>query len=197
MNTDEGTVGNLLDVAVPSFRQFRQPEIAPWTEGWYKATTLPFYEFENREGNITRFETIDEIAQKTGRNIRVVAAVTRQSDNLTRNVRSKNINYRPTDFTTERMALIETARQRNEGRQKWDDKDAHRTLIAFGTLGELEDFAGVPQFTKNGNGGLELSPLSNKTGYVRLAFGDENDQGRKYLEITRFATELPKTVKAL
>ena len=194
--TDDLTVTNLPDVTIPDFSTFTRPETAPWVEGWYKATILPFYEFTNNEGNTTRFETTDEPALKTGRNIRIVAAVTRQLDGLTRNIRSKNLNYRPTDFTAARIAEIETAKQRNEGRQRWDDKDAHRTFISFGALGELQNVAGT-KFQQNGNGGLDLSPLFNKTGYVRLSFGDANEQGRKYLEIARFATELPKTVRAL
>ena len=167
----------------------------PWENGWYQAVVIPGYTTQNGHA----FVTADEPSKDgKSRNINVCFEVTRKSDNATFNLFSRFANYRPEDFTTARLAFVETAKQRNTERIKaartaqeqvtkqWDDTDAQRSHLAFVDLKALQDVAGT-RLERNGTGGLNLTPVTGRQTFVYLGRDKEN----KYLEVKRTAQTLP------
>lgn len=165
----------------------------PFQDGWYQATILEQRSFTDRNGNDRVFTTRDEVSAKgDSRNIRLETVVKRQSDNRTLNT-SVLINYRPEDLSQATIQQVVARKQQvNEGTAEWGE--LFRPFMTLNRLSKLQQIAGVRQFQRNGNGGLDLHSLFGKSAYVRLKDDDRNPQ---YKMIADISSEAPKKARVL
>ena len=175
---------------VPNFDNVPdQPRSEPWVDGWYAGTFVEERSFTSQSGNEVTFASEDTVSQKgDSRNISLQAILTRKNgDHFNGRVR---INYRPdVDFTTERLARVAEI---NTDKTITPTGDEVRSRISLGQLKRLQRVAGTT-LSRNGNGGLELTPVFTKTAFFRIADGDPNPStGKVYKEIVEFSHEAPK-----
>ena len=163
---------------------------APFSDGWYEGRILAKREFTDSNGNERVFESSDEPAQKSGRNIRLQIAIKRQSDGRTLNT-SYLVNYQPEDLTSTTVQAIMAHKDRiKEGAESgWGT--LFRPFMTLQRLGKLQKVAGVRQFQRNGNGGLDLKPVFGKTVYVKLT---DDDRNPKYKAVKDISADQPKVV---
>ena len=172
---------------IPDLSSFVEDEITPFENGWYKATIQAQRSFTDKNGNDRVFESTDEPAQRSGRNIRLQVEVTRGSDGRKLNV-SWLINYSPDDLTQATIDAV-TARKEETGGEYGDLFRAYMTLKR---LSSLQAVAGKT-LTSNGMGGLDLSSLFGKECFVRIA-DDDRDARYKQIKDVRPASKKPKLV---
>ena len=173
-----------------SFTEPNLPEIPdtfdvqrePWETGektWYAATIIPSY--TSFKGSIFDTEDVPPAPGKGGRNIKL-RMVLKRKDGETANMGAL-VNYDPQFLTRE---WIEAAKG-----DAPKGSDAARAKMTLTKLARLKHIAGV-QLGRNGHGGLDLSPLFNKTVFVRPTRGQKG-----YLEVADFLqdvrTEAPKS----
>lgn len=185
------TIGNLGDI--PDLSALSVPtEAEPFSDGWYQAQILERRSFTDPNGNDKVFESSDSpSANGDSRNIRLQLQVKRQSDNRTLNTNIQ-VNYRPEDLTQETVQAV--AKRQEESRENNTNMgDLFRPFMTLTRLGRLQKIAGVRQLQRNGNGGLELTPLFGKTLYVRL--GDDPRTNGKFKEVKDFGMDAPKRAK--
>jgi hypothetical protein len=184
--TDEMTLP-----AIPNFADVPdEPRSEPWVDGWYAGTFLAARTFTTRDGNEVTHASEDTVSKNgDSRNITLQAQLTRRASKGEFNGRVR-LNYRPAvDFTTERIARIA---ELNSGSKDDATSDEVRSRIALGQLKRLQKIAGAT-FARNGNGGLDLTPVFGKGGFFRIKDGDPNPTtGKVYKEIVEFAAEPPK-----
>ncbi len=172
MNTVMEETLNLGDIPDLSDVPDDRPE--PWADGWYKATIHETRSFTDKNGNERVFESNDTPSQKTGRNIRLQCEVTRQTGKPM--FQSLLVNYRPDDFTRKDELTAGTADM--------------RLRLTLTRIARLQQVAGVRQLQRSGDGGINLTPLFNKTLYVKLG----QQEGTDYKEIKDFDFKVgPKT----
>jgi hypothetical protein len=165
----------------------------PLADGWYQGTILEKREFTDSNGNDRVFESSDTPAQRSGRNIRLQLELKRRSDNKTFNL-STLINYKPEDLTAETVAAVAQRVQENKSDGvEWGE--LFRPFMTLTRLGKLQKIAGVRQLQRNGDGGLDLTPLFGKTAYFRVK-PDARSEG-KYKEVADFQDYEPKRVPVL
>ena len=175
---------------IPNFADIPdEPRAEPWVDGWYAGTFQNQRTFTNKDGNEITFESGDEVSQKgDSRNVVLQTKLTRKDGRDFNG--AVRINYRPdVDFTRERIARIA---ELNATKDAEPTKDETRSRIALGQLKRLQTIAGTT-FTRNGNNGLDLTPVFNKGGFFRIADGKPNPTTQKvYKEIVEFSSEPPK-----
>ena len=156
----------------------------PFGDGWYAGTILDKRVFTDKNGNDRIFESGDNPAQSSNsRNIKLQVVVKRQSDGRTMNL-SALTNYRPEDLTQETVQAVIAHKEKVKEGEEWGP--LFRSFMTLQRLGTLQRIAGVRQFQRNGNGGLDLTPLYNKTGYFKITPDDRNPQYKmisNYLEV--------------
>ena len=181
-------VQNLGDI--PDLSDVTDVQQGAFADGWYAARILEQRAFTDNNGNDRVFASTDEPSQKSGRNIRLQIEVKRKSDNRTLNT-GYLINYRPEDLTQESVqaVLAQKDKLKEDSSQGWGEM--FRPFMTLQRLGKLQKVAGVRQFQRNGNGGLDIHPLFNKTLYVRLG---EDSRNAKFKEIKDIQVEAPKQV---
>lgn len=167
----------------------------PWVDGWYRGQIVAKREFTDKNGNDRVFESGDAVSAKgDSRNITLQTMVTRK-DGKTSN-QSIRLNYRPEDLSQETVQAIAQQIEVNKAnvgeKPQWGT--LFRSYMALTQLGALQKIAGVRQFQRTGDGGLDLTPLFEKTVYVRLAPDDRNPQ---YKAVDRFQANEPKKVPVL
>lgn len=149
-----------------------------WPAGWYKGTIIEGY----RAGKGYEFLTADTISKKgDSRNFRVCFRLTDGGNERTTFV---SYNYRPTDFTPEKVKAIVALRAEFKGQKgKWVGyEDLQRTSLALGKLGQLQKATGQAiSFTSEG--AINVGPFIDKSVDVRLAIDDETG----YNEVTGLA----------
>lgn len=178
---------HLEDVPViPDLSSFAAEEVVPFENGWYKATIQERRSFTDKMGNDRVFESSDEPAQRSGRNIRLQVEVTRQSDGRKMNI-SWLVNYNPDDLTPETISAITAIK---EAGGEYGDK--FRAFMTLQRLSSLQAVAGK-QLARGDNGGLDLTPLFGKECYARIA-DDDRDARYKQIKDVRPLSKKPKTV---
>jgi hypothetical protein len=75
-----------------------------------------------------------------------------------------------------------------KGGAEWGS-DLFRSFMTLQRLSKLQKLAGVRQFARNGNGGLDLTPVYNKTGYFKLG---QDSRNPIYKEIKDLRATPPK-----
>ena len=188
MNTAENVDSISLD-DIPDLTGFGddRPEFQPFENGWYAGTILEKREFTDKNGNDRVFESGDSVSQRgDSRNIRLQVELTR-ADKRTLNV-STLVNYNPDDLSQETLQAIVAHKEKvNAEGAEWGD--LFRPFMTLTRLASLQKIAGVRQLQRNGNGGLDLTPLYGKTGYFRISDDKRNPQ---YKEIVAFQDYKPK-----
>ena len=182
---------NLGDI--PDFSSFDETTngTAPFDDGWYEGTILGRRSFTDQNGNDRVFESSDAPSAKgDSRNIRLQVEIKRQTDGRTLNV-STLVNYLPEHLTQQTLQAV--AKRREEAKESGEQMgDLFRPFMTLTRLAKLQKIAGVRQFQRNGDGGLDLSSLYGKKAYFRLAPDKRND---KYKEIADYNAEAPKRGK--
>lgn len=178
---------NLVDI--PDLTAIEEDRPEPFEDGWYEGTILGKREFTDSNGNDRVFESSDTPAQKSGRNIRLQVELKRQSDGRTLNV-STLVNYNPNDLTADTVQAIAAHREKvkSDG-VEWGD--LFRPYMTITRLGKLQKIAGVRQFQRTQDGGLDLTPLFGKTAYFKIRPDGRNPQ---YKEIYDFRESKPTKV---
>lgn len=168
------------------------PASEPFADGWYAGTILEKREFTDKNGNDRVFESSDAPAQKSGRNIRLQVQLTRKSDGKQFNV-STLVNYKPEDLTVSTVNAIAARKveQKSSGAE-WGD--LFRPYMALTRLSKLQKIAGVRQFQKAQDGGLDITPLFGKSAFFRVKPDDRNPV---YKQIADYQTDEPKRVPVL
>lgn len=168
------------------------PRSEPLADGWYQGTILAKREFTDSNGNDRVFESSDSPAQKAGRNIRLQIELTRRSDGRKFNV-STLVNYRAEDLSAETVsAIAQRLQEQKESGAEWGD--LFRPFMTLSRLAKLQKIAGVRQFQRNDEGGLDITPLFGKTGYFRIKPDSRNPQ---YKEVADYQDYEPKKVPVL
>jgi hypothetical protein len=164
----------------------------PFVDGWYEGVILERREFTDKNGNDRVFESSDEPAQKSGRNIRLQVTLRRQSDGRALSM-STLLNYQPEDLTQETIqsVLAQKEKVKTSGEQ-WGT--LFRPFMTLQRLSKLQRIAGIRQLQKNGNGGLDLRPLYGKTAYFKIG---EDSRNALYKEVKDFSETAPKRIKLL
>lgn len=181
---------NLADIPDLSGIEEDRPE--PFVDGWYEGTILAKREFTDSNGNDRVFESTDTPAQSgNGRNIRLQIALKRSSDGRTLNI-GNLINYRPDDLTAKTVQAVAAQREKTKEGEDWGD--LFRPYMTLTRLSKLQKIAGVRQFHRTEDGGLDLTPLFGKTAYFRIKPDSRNPQ---YKEIADFRETKPTKVPVL
>lgn len=161
---------------------------APWADGWYRGSIVAERSFTDKNGNDRTFSSGDEPAQRSGRNIRLQVVLTRQ-DGRTLNT-SVLVNYQPEDLTHESVQTVLAQQEKvKSGGGEWGT--LFRVFMTLQRLSQLQNIAGIRQFQRSSSGGLDISPLYNKSGYFRLVPDDRNPQ---YKMVKSFQTKAPKNL---
>lgn len=172
-----GLTSDLAEERVVDLSDFAEEPGGPLRPGWYKAEVLEGY--ATRSGK--QFATSDSLSQAgDSRNLRLcfkVAVPGKEPRNI-----QKTINYRTTDFTPERLAVIKEARQEFSGVQgRWPNVELQRSSLAVAQLGQVGKATGVGvPLTHEGN--INASRFVGKKLDVRLTI-DKNS----YNDVTAFA----------
>jgi hypothetical protein len=188
MSFDSNEVDNLTLPEIPDLSGMIEDRPAAWEDGWYDAIVLESQTVTSRTtGAVTTFTSEDRISKAgDSRNLFLRVQIKRRKDGRTLVTRAKCINYRPSDFTPERVAAVIEGKTRAKEEGSWSDTDLRRSFLSMLRIGSLQRIAGVKQFQHTPEGGLDLTPLFGKPGFARLA---DDDQG-KYKE----AAEINDTV---
>lgn len=177
---------------IPDLSTMGEDDRSPsFEDGWYTGKILAKRAFTDKMGNDRVFESDDTPAQKSGRNIRLQVELTRASDKRTINV-STLINYQPDDLTPEAIAAVVAKKEDVKTGGEWGPM--FRSFMTLNRLGRLQKIAGVKSLGRNGNGGLDLSPLYGKTAYFQLVPDERNPD---FKAVKNFQAEAPKKAKVL
>jgi hypothetical protein len=170
-----------LDVAtvaeeVTSLSDFAEPTGGAWPKGWYAAEVIEGY--KTQKGRV--FETQDALSAKgDSRNVRLCLNVAGPGGDRTMQT---SLNYRPEDFTADRLAAIKQARQDHKGVQgKWSDApDLQRSSLAVGKIGQAEEAFGFALRSSD-----NIIVASRALGQKVDVYLSETEEG--YNDVTKFA----------
>lgn len=184
---------NLGDIPeIPDLSGIQSSESNSFQDGWYGGLILEQRAFTDSNGADRVFASSDEPSQKgDSRNIRLQIEVKRGSDGRVLNT-SAQINYQPSILTQESVQAVIAETERVKGTD--EKRSDFRSFIALQQLGKLQKIAGVRQLQRNGNGGLNLTPLFGKTAYFKLGPDERNPQ---YKQIVDFRETKPTKVPVL
>lgn len=160
-----------------ALNELAEPVGGPWPKGWYPAEIIEGYTAGNYQ-----FVTTASLSKKGDSfNLRICFRVTNGSDARTN---FHNFNYRPIDFTTERIEAVKRLRAEFAGQKgRWGGhEDTQRSSLALGQLGQLQTAAGTT-LQMNDSGQIVTSPLVGRSLFVRLTIDEETG----YNEITGFS----------
>ncbi len=167
-----------------SLADFAEEPGGAWPTGWYKSEIVEGYSTA-KSGK--EYHTEDAVSTKgDSRNLRLCVKITR-ADGDSRTLQ-ESFNYRPSDFTAERLAFIKSSREDNKGAKgRWADTDAQRSSLAIAKIGQIQKACGHAEI-KLANGGIAVGPFIGATPDVRVGI-DENG----YNIITGFSPAGTKT----
>jgi hypothetical protein len=126
--------------------EFADEPQGAWPKGWYPLEIIEG--FQTKKGTV--IQTSDAVSSKgDSRNLKLCVKVVGPTGERTM---IASFNYRPTDFTPDRMAYIKEMRQENKGvRGAWADRDAQRSSLALAFIGGLSKAVGFsPKRTSDG-----------------------------------------------
>lgn len=165
-----------------------------WENGWYRGQVLGTRSFTDKNGNDRVFESTDAISAKgDSRNLRLQVLITRK-DGKTMNS-SVLVNYVPDDLSQETVQAIagKLAAAKETGENvEWGP--LFRAYMGLTRLSALQKIAGVRQFQRGGDGGLDITPLFGKTGFFRLK---DDSRNAAYKEVDKFQPNAPTKVPVL
>lgn len=177
---------SLATETLPDLSDFADEPGGALQPGWYKAVIIEGY--ATRKGKQL---TTEDVTSKDGasRNLRIafqVSPLRGDSRNLI-----NGFNYRPADFTPERLAWIKEKRAEYAGVQgKWADADAQRSSLAVAKLGQFQAALGF-RFATTPSGSIVIGPLVGKELDVHVRI-DKNG----YNEVNEYAPAGTRTPKA-
>lgn len=161
----------------------------PLQDGWYQGTIVESRTITDQIGNERTFASSDEPSQRgDSRNIRLQVELTRKSDGRKVNL-SYLLNYRPEDIAPETVQQVTTHLEKAKAGEEWGP--LFRSFMTLQRLSKLQKIAGVKQLQRNGNGGLDLKPLYNKSGWFKLTPDDRNPA---YKQVKDIRDTAPKAV---
>lgn len=157
---------------------------APFVDGWYEADIVEKRVLTNKAGNELEFASGDAPSQAgDSRNIKLQMSVKRQSDGRELGT-GYLLNYRPEYLTQETVQQINAfIEQVKTGAAQWKGSGMFRPFKALKTLGTLQKVAGVRQFSRTEEGGLNLAPLFGKKIWVRLGPDEQKPQYKAILDV--------------
>ena len=169
---------------IPDLSGMTEDKPEPWADGWYNAAVQASQTFE-KDGMVTTFNTEDVLSRAgDSRNIFVRFQITRKDG---RKMQTKYlINYRTSDFTAESIAAVQARKAEVKAGGEWGPM--FRTFSALTGIGTLQRIAGVRQFQRTADGGLDLSPLFTKSFFARL----RDDKEGRYKEVAAISDTAPK-----
>lgn len=173
---------------LPDLSGFVEAGPAPFENGWYKGVIQETRTFTDKNGNDRVFQSTDEPAQRSGRNIRLQVELTR-ADGRKLNISWLN-NYNPAHLTAESVQAVMARKSESTDGQYGDLFPAFMTIQK---LGKLQKVSGVRQLQQVPDGGLDLSALFGKEAYFKLA-DDDRDNKYKTIKDVRVITERPTKV---
>jgi len=151
-----------------------------WPVGWYGAEIIEGY--TTRSGKVFRTETV---ASNKGDSYNFIVCF-RMSYNGEERTTFAQINYRPSDFTTERIETVRRLREEFAGQKgSWGPqfKDQQASSMALAKLGQLQTACGVSGLGFDETGRILASPFLGKKPFVHLTIDEESG----YNEINRFS----------
>lgn len=184
------SVENLGDIPDLSGIGDDRQEFVPFEDGWYQGTVSAQRVMTDKVGNERIFASSDEVSSKgDSRNIRLQVELKRQSDGRGLNL-GYLLNYRPEDLSQEVVSKVTAQHEKVKEGGEWGD--LFRSFMTLTRLGKLQKVAAIRQFQRNGNGGLDLTPLFGKSAYFRITPDERNPQ---YKQISDIRTTAPKNLK--
>lgn len=160
---------------VPSLADFAEDSGGAWPKGWYKAEIIEGYSTPKGKQFFTENNT-----SKNGDsiNMRLCFRVTNAKGDQ-RNIQEQ-FNFRPTDFTPDRLTFIKEVRQEYKGvRGRWADSDAQRSSLAIAKIATIEKALTFSLRDRHGN--TQPARAVGHSLDVRLGINEEG-----YNEITGF-----------
>jgi hypothetical protein len=134
-------IGGNAPEEMPSLADFfEEPSGGAWPKGWYGATVIEGY--ATGSGKVWSTEDTQSRGGDS-RNLRICFNVNGGAKLGTRNTFA-SLNYRPADFTAERLAAIKAAREQFKGeRGAWPGHtDIQRSSLAIAQFAQLENALG-------------------------------------------------------
>ena len=182
----EGTL-QLTDIPDLSTFEGDRTTSEPFLDGWYGGTILEKRAFTDSNGNDRVFESSDTPSQNgASRNIKLQIELKRQSDGRALNI-SALTNYQPEDLT---QAVVQAVNADTARAKEGEKRTMFREFMVLDRLSKLQRIAGVRQLQRNGNGGLELTPLFGKKAFFRI--GPDKRSDGKYKAIIEYSEKGPK-----
>jgi hypothetical protein len=147
-----------------------------WPIGWYAADVIEGY--ATNKGK--QFQTADTVSQDgESRNVRLCFRVKRGDQERTM---QQVLNYRTSDFTSERIAHIKVLRDENRNTKgKWADGNAQRSSLAMAKMGGFTKALGQ-SLKLAANGAVIVTPFLNQSVDVYLAVDDKGYNEVKHFE---------------
>lgn len=180
---------NLTDIPDLSALSGNNEGSNSWQDGWYAATILQSRSFTDRNGNDRVFDSTDApSANGDSRNIRLQVEV-RRSDGQKLYTGSL-VNYRHDDLQspTVQAVIADNAKAQDD-----QDPSLTRARLTLARLSKLQKIAGVRNFARNGEGGLNINAVFGKQCFVRLGEDKRNPQYKEIKDLRAFS-DTPKKV---
>ncbi len=152
-------------------------------DGWYEAELLQQRTI-TKDGNELVFGSGDQVSRAgDSRNIKLQLNIKRQADGRELGT-GYLLNYRPEYLTAEKIGEINAfIAQVKAGQAAWKGSGMFRPFKALKTIGTLQKIAGLRQFSRSEDGGLNLSPLFGKKAWVRLGPDEQKPQYKAVVDI--------------
>lgn len=169
---------------IPDLSGMTEDKPEPWADGWYAGVIQASQTFE-KDGVTTEFKTEDAPSRAgDSRNIFVRFTITRKDG---RKMQTKFlVNYRTSDFSAENIAAVQARKAEVKAGGEWGP--LFRPFSALTGIGTLQRLAGVRQFQRTAEGGLDLSPLFGKPMFARL----RDDKEGRYKDVAAISDAAPK-----
>jgi len=169
-------------------------KVGPWENGWYGPATFVASHTFTKDSIDTVFNSGDTVSRGgDSRNIAIRTNIKRKADGKVLQA-CVRVNYRMSDFTQESIAAVIAHKEAQKAAKaagtvppEWGK--LFRTFSALQQIGTLQRIAGMRQFQRTPEGGLDISPLFGKTCYARLAPDDTKPQ---YKQVAEFSDTPPK-----
>lgn len=175
-NQVEGTMSTISDVTsslvgidrvTVDLRGMAEKPSGAWAPGWYPAEVIEGYTASGHP-----YLTGVSISRaQDSYNVRLCLRVTNGKE-----VRSTfySLNYRPVDFTPERLETAQRLRAEFAGQKgAWVGyEDIQRSSLAVGKLGQLQEAAGRT-FSMSPDGMIDVSPFVGAKFFVRMNIDEE------------------------
>lgn len=182
--TLDGATSELVSEGQVNLTDFADEPGGAWPKGWYKAAVIEGY--STRKG--TQFTTEDTVSKNgESRNVRICFAVT-NAKGETRNLQ-ESFNYRPSDFTPDRLAYIKEIRQEYKNvKGAWPDKDGQRSSLAIAKLGQFQRALGIANLPLTPNGTINPATFIGAKLDVQLGIDDNS-----YNDVRQYAKDGERT----